>query len=215
MINDLLVATKETLIMTFISLIIDYIISIPLAVITVETSNKGLYPNRIINKIMEGIIAIGRSIPFVILMVITLPFTRWLVGTGIGVKAVIVPLTICSIPFTIRIIETSLKEIDISLIEAAADLGANKINIITRVKLPMIKAQIVEGIGIVAISIVGYTTMAGTMGGGGLGNYAIVYGLQRYNWLAVFYATIIILVIVAIIQITCNFISKKIRRKRR
>lgn len=212
MINDLLIATGETLLMTFVSLIISYIVGILVAFICVETSQNGLFKNRFINVICNCIIAVGRAIPFVILLVLILPFTRWLVGTGIGTVSVIVPLTICAIPFSARIVETSLKKIDKWTILAAKMDNAPKRKIIIRIKLMAIIPELIEGFGMVGISIVGYTTMAGIVGGGGLGNYAITYGIQRYDWLAVLLATIIIVLIVMLIQFSTHFIAKKLRR---
>ena len=208
MIQDLLVATLETLEMTFVSLFFSYLIGLPLAFIFVETKEDGLYPNRIVNKILDVVIAIGRAIPFIILMVLILPFTRWLIGTGIGTTAVIVPLSVAATPFVARVIEQELVKVDRWIIVAARVDNASKFKIMFRIKFLSIMPGFINGLGITAIAILGYTTMAGTVGGGGLGNYAIVYGFQRYNWLAVLFATTIIVVIVFLIQSICQIVSR-------
>lgn len=207
----ILTATGETIFMTFIPLVLSYLFGIPLAFVSVETAPLGLYPNVIVNKILQVVIAIGRAIPFVILMVLVLPLTRLLIGTGIGTVAVIVPLTICAIPFVTRIIETSLNKIDRWTILASKIDNASKFKIMFKIKFLSILPELVDGIGITAIAILGYTTMAGTVGGGGLGNYAIVYGFQRYDWLSAFYATLIIVGLVLIIQFVCVFISRLLK----
>lgn len=213
MLIDLLQALLETMYMTFVPLAIAYIVAIPLGFVCVETAPNGLYPNGIIHKISDGIIAIGRAIPFVILMILLLPLTRLLIGTGIGTTAVTVPLTICTIPFASRIIETALKKVDYWTIVAARVDGARKFKIMYRIKFLSILPEVVDGIGIVAIAILGYTTMAGVMGGGGLGNYAMVYGFYRYNWTATITATVVIIALVFAIQSTFQAISKKIERR--
>ena len=213
MIRDLWMATLETIYMTIVPLIVAYLIAIPIAFICVETDFNGLFPNYFIHKILNLIIAVGRAIPFVILMIIALPFTRWLLGTGIGTTAVIVPLTICAIPFTARMIESSIKKVDYWVIVAAKVDGASKIKIMIQIEFMSVIYDIIDGIGIVAIAIIGYTTMAGTLGGGGLGNYAIVYGFQRYDWIATLCATLIIVIIVFVIQTTCQIISKRLKRR--
>ena len=212
MLNDLLKALLETLYMTFVPLCIAYVIAIPLSFICVETAKDGLYPNRVVHKVCDAVIAIGRAIPFVILMIVLLPFTRLLIGTGIGTTAVIVPLTIATIPFATRIIETSLAKVDRWIILASKVDGANNLQIMGRIKFMCVLPEIIDGIGIVAIAILGYTTMAGVIGGGGLGNYAMVYGFYRYNWIATLLSTTLIVVVVFIIQSTFQAISQKIER---
>ena len=145
-------------------------------------------------------------------MIVLLPFTRLLIGTGIGTTAVIVPLTIATIPFATRIIETSLTKVDRWIILASKVDGANNLQIMGRIKFMCVLPEIIDGIGIVAIAILGYTTMAGVIGGGGLGNYAMVYGFYRYNWIATMLATALIVVVVFIIQSTFQAISQKIER---
>lgn len=212
MFNDLLTATGETILMTFSSLAIAYIFAIPIGFIAYETAENGLFPNKLLNKITNVIIAIGRAIPFIILMVLLLPITRFIVGSGIGTKAVIFPLSVCAIPFASRMVENSLTRIDKLIVVASRIDNAPKMKIMFKIEFLYVLPDLIEGFGNTGIAILGYTTMAGTVGGGGLGNYAIVYGFQRYNWLAVFYSTIIIVLMVFAIQSICKIIAKKIRR---
>lgn len=211
MMHDLLVATGETLLMTFSSLVIAYVFAIPLGFMAVETKPDGLFPCKWLNKVVDVIIAIGRAIPFIILMVLILPFTRWLIGTGIGTGAVIVPLSVSAIPFVARLIESELSKVDKWIIVASKVDNASKLKIMFKIKFLSVLPEFVNDIGISAVAILCYTTMAGTVGGGGLGNYAIVYGFQRFNWLAVLFATTIIVVIVFLIQTASQIISRLLR----
>ena len=211
MIHDLLIATGETLLMTFISLVIAYFFAIPLGFTAVETRETGLFPCKVMNKITDVIIAIGRAIPFTILMVLLMPFTRFLIGTGIGTTAVIIPLSVAAIPFIGRLVEGELLKVDHWIIVASKVDNASKFKIMFKIEFLSILPEFVNDIGISAVAILGYTTMAGVIGGGGLGNYAIVYGFQRYNWWAVFYATLIIVVIVFLIQAICKLLSRLLK----
>lgn len=206
--NDLFKATAETLWMTIASLVLSYVFALPLAILTNETTEKGLIPNRAINTACNVIIGIGRAIPFTILMVLVLPLTRILVGTGVGTNAVIVPLTFAAVPFVARVIEQSLSEVTKDIIEAAKIDGASKIKIIFKVKIGSRMYDIVNSIGITSIAIVSYTAMSGAVGGGGLGNYALTYGYYRYDWLSVLWATIIIVIIVILLQLISKALSK-------
>ena len=211
MYKDLLVATLDTLRMTFISLVFAYVFALPIAFINVETKPEGLYPNKVISKITDFVIALGRAIPFTILMVLILPFTRWLIGTGIGTRAAIVPLTVSAIPFCAKVIEQDLVKVDHWIIVAARVDNSSKLKIMLKIKFLSILPEFIRGVGLSAITILCYTTMVGTIGGGGLGNYAVVYGFQRYNWLAVLYATIIIVLIVFIIQIVSQAVARLLK----
>lgn len=211
MIKDLLIATVDTLRMTFVSLLFAYVFAVPLAFLNVETKTDGLFPNKVFSKITDFVIALGRAIPFIILMVLILPFTRWLIGTGIGTRAAMVPLTISAIPFCAKIVEQDLVKVDRWIIVAAKVDNASKFKIMWKIKFLSILPDFIRGVGLSAITILCYTTMVGTIGGGGLGNYAVVYGFQRYNWLAALYATIIIVVIVFIIQIVSQAIARLLK----
>ena len=209
----MLKATYETLYMSFLSLVISYLIALPLGSIVSETRPGGLFPNRVINFILNRVVDIGRSIPFILLVVFLFPFTRMLIGTAIGTKAMIVPLTICAIPFEVRLIEEILSEVPYSIIEAAKIDGASNLKIIIQIKWASKVPYLVNSIGITLINIIGYSAMAGVVGGGGLGNYAIVYGFQRFNWNIIAQSVVIIVVIVCLIQIINNLLVRLLLRR--
>ena len=201
-------ATIETLYMSFVSLAISWIIALPLGSIVSETRPGGLFPSKVINFILNRIVDVGRSIPFILLVVFLFPFTRMLIGTAIGTKAMIVPLTICAIPFEVRLIEEILSEIPYSIIEAAKIDGASNLKIIVRIKWACKLPYLVNAIGITLINIIGYSAMAGVVGGGGLGNYAIVYGFQRFNWTIIAESVVIIVILVSLLQIINNLLVR-------
>lgn len=204
MINALI----ETIYMSFVSLTISWLIAMPLGSIVSETRPGGLFPNKVINFILNRVVDVGRSIPFILLVVFLFPFTRMLIGTAIGTKAMIVPLTICAIPFEIRLIEEILSEVPYSIIEAAKIDGASNLKIIIRIKWACKVPYLVNAIGITLINIIGYSAMAGVVGGGGLGNYAIVYGFQRFNWNIIAQAVILVIILVSTIQIINNLLVR-------
>ena len=201
-------ALNETIYMSFISLVISWVIAMPLGSIVSETRPGGLFPNKIINFILNRVVDIGRSIPFILLVVFLFPFTRMLIGTAIGTKAMIVPLTICAIPFEVRLIEEILSEIPYSIIEAAKIDGASNLKIIIRIKWACKVPYLVNAIGITLINIIGYSAMAGVVGGGGLGNYAIVYGFQRFNRTIIAESVVIIVILVSLLQIINNLLVR-------
>ena len=201
-------ALIETIYMSFISLVISWVIAMPLGSIVSETRPGGLFPNKIINFILNRVVDIGRSIPFILLVVFLFPFTRMLIGTAIGTKAMIVPLTICAIPFEVRLIEEILSEVPYSIIEAAKIDGASNLKIIIRIKWACKVPYLVNAIGITLINIIGYSAMAGVVCGGGLGNYAIVYGFQRFNWTIIAESVVIIVILVSLLQIINNLLVR-------
>jgi len=201
-------ALIETIYMSFISLVVSWVIAMPLGSIVSETRPGGLFPNKIINFILNRVVDIGRSIPFILLVVFLFPFTRMLIGTAIGTRAMIVPLTICAIPFEVRLIEEILSEIPYSIIEAAKIDGASNLKIIVRIKWACKLPYLVNAIGITLINIIGYSAMAGVVGGGGLGNYAIVYGFQRFNWTIIAESVVIIMILVSFLQIINNLLVR-------
>jgi D-methionine transport system permease protein len=209
MINALI----ETIYMSFISLLISWVIAMPLGSVVSETRPGGLFPNKIINFILNRIVDIGRSIPFILLVVFLFPFTRMLIGTAIGTKAMIVPLTICAIPFEVRLIEEILSEVPYSIIEAAKIDGASNLKIIIRIKWACKVPYLVNALGITLINIIGYSAMAGVVGGGGLGNYAIVYGFQRFNWEIIAKSVVLVVLLVCIIQIINNILVRVLLRR--
>ena len=201
-------ATIETLYMSFMSLAISWLVALPLGSLVSETRPGGLFPSKVINFTLNRIVDVGRSIPFILLVVFLFPFTRMLIGTAIGTKAMIVPLTICAIPFEIRLIEEILSEVPYSIIEAAKIDGASNLKIIIRIKWACKVPYLVNALGITLINIIGYSAMAGVVGGGGLGNYAIVYGFQRFNWNIIAQSVVIIVILVSLIQIINNLLVR-------
>jgi len=171
----------ETLYMTIVSTLLAYVIGLPLGVIMVVTDKDGIYPLVTLNKILGVIINLVRSIPFLILLIAVLPFTRFVVGTTIGSTATIVPLVIGAAPFIARLVEASIKEVDKGVIEAAQSMGATSFQIIYKVLIPEAKPSLIVGSAIAITTILSYSAMAGIVGGGGLGDIAIRYGYYRYQ----------------------------------
>lgn len=208
-------ATWQTFIMVFFSTIFSMIIGLPLGIVLCTTDPQtGLRPRKITNQILSIIINILRAIPFVILVILLFPFTRVIVHTAIGTKASIVPLTIAAAPFVARVIESSLKEVDPGVIQAARAMGSTDKQIIYKVLLPEALPSIVNGITLTIINLIGYSAMAGTVGGGGLGDVAIRYGYQRYRVEYMLGSVAIILILVEVIQVIGTKISNKMQAKR-
>jgi len=209
----LLVNTWITIYMTTLSTLFSYIFGVPLGVLVVITQPNGIWPHRSINAILGWIVNMGRSIPFIILLVALFPFTRLVIGIAIGPKAAILPLVIAATPFVARMVESSLLEVDAGVIEVAQSVGSTVRQIVWKVILPESLPSIVLGASITFITLFGYAAMAGAIGAGGLGDVAIRYGYYKYQ-MDVMIATIVILIIlVQIIQILGNSISRKIDKR--
>ena len=201
--------------MTLVSTVFAYIIGIPLGVAVVLTDpKKGLLPHRAINAVLGWIINIGRSIPFIILLVAIIPFTRLVVGTSLGVPGAIVPLVVSAAPFVGRMVEQSLAEVDASLIEAAQSFGATVWQIVIKVYLMESLPSLIRGFSITLITLLGYSAMAGTVGAGGLGDIAIRYGYQRYMVDMMIATIVILIVVVQVIQSVCDFAARKVDKKK-
>lgn len=211
----LLQGTWDTIVMTLVSTVFAYIIGIPLGVAVVLTDpKKGLLPHRAINAVLGWIINIGRSIPFIILLVAIIPFTRLVVGTSLGVPGAIVPLVVSAAPFVGRMVEQSLAEVDASLIEAAQSFGATVWQIVIKVYLMESLPSLIRGFSITLITLLGYSAMAGTVGAGGLGDIAIRYGYQRYMVDMMITTIVILIVVVQVIQSVCDFAARKVDKKK-
>ena len=208
----ILKAFNETVFMTFYSTIFSVIFGFILAVILTISAEDGLRPNKVVYKILDVIINILRSFPFIILMVFIIPLTRAIVGTSIGKEAAIVPLTFAAPPFVARIIESSLREVDKGVIEAAKSFGASDFQIIFKVMLKEAVPSIVSGLTLTIISIIGYSAMAGTVGGGGLGYLAVSYGYQRFQKDVMIITVIILIIIVQALQMLGNYLYKKLNK---
>ena len=187
-------------------------IGIPLGIILTVTRNGHILPNAVINSVLGVIVNATRSTPFIILMVAIIPLTRMLVGSSIGTTAAIVPLTISAAPFIARVIESSLLEIDHGVIEAAQSMGASPMQIIYKVLLPESLHSIVLGITLAVIALIGYSAMAGVLGGGGLGDLAIRYGYQRFQPDVMIVTVVILILMVQLIQFIGDTLSKKLNK---
>jgi len=214
MLNLLMKSFWETCYMVFSSTVLSTLIGLPLGIILCVTRKDHILPSPTLNAVLGAIVNATRSTPFIILMVAIIPLTRMIVGSSIGTTAAIVPLTISAAPFIARIIESSLLEINPGIIEAAQAMGASPMQIITKVLIPESLHSIVLGITLAVISLIGYSAMAGTLGGGGLGDLAIRYGYQRFQ-MDVMIATVIVLIImVQVMQSLGDNLSKKLNKNK-
>ena len=213
MINLFINGIRESLYMTIVSTVFSYAIGLPLGVILCITDKKGILPLPILNTALGFIVNILRSTPFIILLVAVFPFTRFLVGTTIGSTATIVPLVIAAAPFVARMVEGSLKEVSSGVIEAAQSMGSSVFQIIYKVLLPEAKPSIVIGTTITITSILGYSAMAGFVGGGGLGAIAINYGYYRYRSDVLLVTIVLLVIIVQIFQEVGMKVAKKIDKR--
>ncbi len=210
-------STIETLIMVFFSTVFSVLIGLPLGIILQITDSEehgGLRPMSVVNTILSRIVNILRSFPFIILIILLMPLSRLILGTAIGTAATIVPLSIAAAPFVARIVESALKEIDPGVIQAARAMGSTNTQIILKVMIPEAMPSLVSGVTLTIINLIGYSAMAGALGGGGLGDLAIRYGYQRFNPSYMVAAVVVILVMVELIQIIGNRISNHLIAKR-
>ncbi|MEG1426697.1 MAG: methionine ABC transporter permease [Oscillospiraceae bacterium] len=203
----------ETLYMTLVSTALAYAIGLPLGVIVSATDKDGVKPCPIVNKILGFVINFVRSVPFIILLISILPVTRFLVGTTIGSTATIVPLVFASAPYIARLVESSIKEVDSGVIEAAQSMGTPPLKMITKVLLPESKPSLIVGSAIAVTTILGYTAMAGFVGGGGLGAIAINYGYNRYNSQVMFVTVLILVVVVQVFQEVGMRLARKLDKR--
>lgn len=205
--------TWDTLVMTLVSTLFAYLIGVPIGVVLTITAPGGLRPHKAVNAVLGWIVNIGRSIPFIILLVALIPFTRWIVGTSLGVPGAIVPLVVASAPFVGRMVEQSLAEVDGGLVEAAQSFGASTWQIVYKVFLRESLPSLVRGVSITFITLFGYSAMAGTVGAGGLGDIAIRYGYQRYQDDVMIAAVLLCIVLVQVFQSVGDVVARKIDRR--
>ncbi len=198
-----------TLYMTLVSTAAAYALGLPAGVILVLTDRQGIKPMRIINGTLGIIVNFFRSVPFLLLMIALMRFTRLIVGTSIGPTATIVPLVVGAAPFIARLVESSIKEVDAGVIEAAQSMGASSWQIITKVMLPEARPSLLVGGAVATITILGYSAMAGVLGGGGLGDVAMKYGYYRWETGTMWIIILILVIIVQVIQEAGMFIAKK------
>lgn len=211
----LIEGTKDTISMTSISTLFAYVIGLPIGVLLITSAKQGIRPNSYLNAVLGWIVNIVRSIPFIILLVAIIPLTRLIVGTSLGVSGAIVPLVLTAAPFVARIVEQSLAEVDGSLIEAAQSFGASNTQIVFKVLLFESLPSLIRGAALTFITLFGFSAMAGTVGAGGLGDIAIRYGYQRYQYDVMSVAVIFCILLVQVIQTVGDLISNKINHHER
>ena len=210
-------STLQTIEMVFWSTVFSLIMGLPLGVllhVTDKEDQGGIIPKPVLNEILSRIVNILRSFPFLILMINLMPVARFILGTTIGTRASVVSLSIAAAPFVARVIETSLKEVDPGVIQAAKAMGSTNWQIIVKVMLPEALPSLVSGVTLTIINLIGYSAMAGTIGGGGLGDLAIRYGYQRFRSDVMLAAVIVIIVLVELVQFVGNRISSRLLAKR-
>jgi D-methionine transport system permease protein len=210
-------STVQTLNMVFFSTLFSLLLGLPLGIllsVTSEEQQGGIIPHPVLNNVLGRIVNVLRSFPFIILMILLFPLSRLLIGTSIGTAATIVPLSIAAAPFVARVIESALKEVDPGVVQAARAMGSTNWQIVRKVLLPEAMPSLVSGITLTIINLIGYSAMAGAIGGGGLGDLAIRYGYQRFRGDIMFVSVVVILVLVEIIQVIGNKISANLMSKR-
>lgn len=206
-------ATGETIYMTLVAALFVLIVGLPLGVLLVALDKGGIWENRPLQKILAIIVNIGRSAPFVILMVAIVPLTRLLIGTTIGTTAAIVPLVVTAIPFMGRVVEQSLREVDPGRVEAAQAMGASAWQIIAKVLIPESLPSLIRGLALMVISVIGYSAMAGAIGGGGLGDLAVKYGYMRFRTDVMLGCLVVLVVLVQLIQVIGDWLADRLSHK--
>lgn len=210
-------STLQTIEMVFWSTIFSLLMGLPLGVllhVTDKEDQGGIVPKPLLNEVLSRLVNILRSFPFLILMIVLMPVARFILGTTIGTRAAVVSLSIAAAPFVARVIETSLKEVDPGVIQAAKAMGSTNWQIIVKVMLPEALPSLVSGVTLTVINLIGYSAMAGTIGGGGLGDLAIRYGYQRFRSDVMLAAVIVTIVLVEVVQFVGNKISSRLLAKR-
>lgn len=210
----LMEGTRDTLYMTLMSTFFGYVLGLPLGILLTVTDKEGIRPNAFVYKILDVIVNILRSIPFLILLILVIPVTKAIVGKSYGSSATIVPLVIAAAPFIARMVESSLKEVDSGVIEAAVSMGAGTGTVIWKVLLAEARTSLLVGVTIAVGTILGYSAMAGVVGGGGLGDIAIRYGYYRYQTDIMLVTIVILVVLVQILQGIGMMVSKKMDKRR-
>jgi D-methionine transport system permease protein len=213
MLPELWKATYQTIIMVGATMLFSAIIGVPMGVLLVTTEKGSILENQPVNQVLGWLTNIFRSLPFIILLIALFPLTRIVVGTTVGTAAAIVPLVVGAAPFVARIVETSLKEIDRGVVEAAISMGAKPRQIITKVLLPEALPGIILGLTITTVTVIGYTAMAGVVGGGGLGDLAYRYGFQRFDEITTYAVVVILIVMVQLVQSFGSWLSNAVNKK--
>ena len=208
--QGLLGALGETLLMTFVPTVLAFVIGLPLGVLLVIGEEGGVRPlPRWLMKALNVLINILRSVPFLILLIVVLPLSRLLVGTTVGTRAILAPLVIAAFPFVARLVETSIREVDAGVVEAAQSMGASPFQIVWKVLIPEARPALIANFMVALITIFGYGAMAGAVGGGGIGRIAVNYGYNRYKPLVMYFAVILLVILVQLFQSVGNRLVKK------
>ncbi|GAA2990002.1 MULTISPECIES: methionine ABC transporter permease [Streptomyces] len=207
--------TVDTLYMVLWSALVTVIGGLPLGILLVLTDKGGLLQNVVVNKVVGAIVNIGRSLPFIILLIALIPFTTWVVGTFIGPSAMIVPLAVGAIPFFARLVETAVREVDHGLVEAVQSMGGSVPTIVRKVLLPQALPSIVSGVTTTVIVLIGYSAMAGAVGGEGLGSKAVTYGFQRFDNQFMLITVVLLVVIVTVVQLIGDLAVRLLARRGR
>lgn len=210
----LLEGIRDTLYMTLASTLFGYIIGLPMGIVLTVTDKDGIRPNAAVYKVLDVISNLLRSIPFIILLIVLIPFTRFVVGRSYGSTATVVPLTIAAAPYIARMVESSLKEVDAGVIEAARSMGASDFQIVTRVMLVEARTSLIVGATISLGTILGYSAMAGTVGGGGLGDIAIRYGYTRWQTDIMVVTVVLLVILFQIFQTIGMKIANRLDRRK-
>ena len=210
----LLEGIKDTLFMTLVSAFFGYVFGLPMGILLTVTDKDGIRPNAFIYKILDAISNIVRSIPFLILLILLIPFTRFVVGKSYGSAATIVPLVVAAAPYIARMVESSLKEVDAGVIEAARSMGASNFDIVFKVMLVEARTSLITGATIATGTILGYSAMAGTVGGGGLGDIAVRYGYYRWQTDIMIVTVILLIILFQIFQTVGMKIAGKLDRRK-
>ena len=213
-VDMILKGIQETVYMTLLSTLMGYVIGLPMGVLLTVSDKDGLKPNRVLYRILDVIANIVRSIPFLILLILLIPFTRLVVGKSYGSTATVVPLVIAAGPFIARMVESSLKEVDEGVIEAARSMGAGNFRIIMKVLLVEARTSLINGATIAVGTILGYSAMAGTIGGGGLGDIAIRYGYLRYQADIMIVTVVLLIILVQIFQMVGTTLANRLDKRR-
>ena len=208
--QGLLGALGETLLMTFVPTVLAFVIGLPLGVLLVIGEEGGVLPlPRWLLRALNFIINILRSVPFLILLIVVLPVSRLLVGTTVGTKAILAPLVIAAFPFVARLVETSVREVDKGVVEAAQSMGASPLQIVCKVLIPEARPALISNFMVALITIFGYGAMAGAVGGGGIGRIAVNYGYNRYKPLVMYFAVVLLIILVQLFQTIGDKLVKK------
>ena len=213
-VDMILKGIQETVYMTLLSTLMGYVIGLPMGVLLAVSDKDGLKPNRVLYRILDVIANIVRSIPFLILLILLIPFTRLVVGKSYGSTTTVVPLVIAAGPFIARMVESSLKEVDEGVIEAARSMGAGNFRIIMKVLLVEARTSLINGATIAVGTILGYSAMAGTIGGGGLGDIAIRYGYHRYQADIMIVTVVLLIILVQIFQMVGTTLANRLDKRR-